>query len=48
MVTSCSLSKVAYKAGDKAFVHVEIVNNSAVEIRSFVLKVSTLIQHYAC
>ena len=34
-----SLSKVAYRAGDKAFVHIEIINNSAVEIRSFVLKV---------
>lgn len=39
-----SLSKVAYKAGDKAFVHVEIVNNSAVEIRSFVLKVIRVIK----
>ena len=41
----CSLSKVAYRAGDKAFVNVEITNNSAVEIRNFVLKVRTTIVH---
>ena len=42
-VLSCSLSKVAYKTGDKAFVNVEIMNNSAVDIRNFVLKVRTTV-----
>lgn len=34
------LSKVAFTTGEKAFVHIEIANQSAVEIRSFVLKVN--------
>ena len=31
---------MAFTTGEKAFVHIEIANQSAVEIRSFVLKVN--------
>ncbi|XP_065898482.1 arrestin domain-containing protein 15-like isoform X2 [Dysidea avara] len=44
---TAKLSKVAFTTGQKAFVHIEIANQSAVEIRSFVLKLIRVIKLYA-